>query len=344
MLSSFYYICIMKDSKQPIGSLGEFGLIDHIRGEFSSVEDFPSLAEIPVQIGDDCAVLPQESGFHSVVSTDMLVEGSHFLRERITPYQLGWKSAAVNFSDIAAMGASPAGSFLALALPRDISADWVKEFIRGYKDISKLYAFPLLGGDTTSSPGGISICVTVIGRCEKGRERLRSGAKAGDLVCVSGTLGDSGLGLDSILNGREDEALVKAHYLPHPRFDLAKLLAGDDSVHAMMDLSDGLASDLLHIMEESHCGAQVDLDAIPISEHARVYCAKYGLDPLRPALCAGEDYQLLFTADAASFNAAAYADVTVIGRITAEQQTASIQWKKAPASFDTEALKGFRHF
>ena len=175
--------------------MGEFEFIDSIRKQFSVPEGFTG-------IGDDCAIIPRGDGLETLVTKDMLVEGVHFLLDRISAYDLGWKSAAVNISDIAAMGGTPVASFLSLALPSALIADgpWLNEFIRGYRDLSTRFSCPLLGGDTTSSPEGLCIDVTVLGSAPAGHSVKRSGALDGDLVCVSGFLGDSGAGLKLLLD------------------------------------------------------------------------------------------------------------------------------------------------
>lgn len=173
-------------------ALGEFGLIDRIRREFPAPEGVRG-------IGDDCAVIPEKDGMETLVSTDMLIDGVHFLLSEATPYQIGWKSAASNFSDIAAMGGTPVGSFLAFALPPDLQEGWVEGFLEGYRAISKKYGFPLLGGDTTASKDRLCICVTVLGEAPLGQSATRDAARPGDLICVTGTLGDSAAGLKAIL-------------------------------------------------------------------------------------------------------------------------------------------------
>lgn len=297
---------------------GEFGLIDRIRYQFKTPEGY-------LGIGDDCAVIPESDGYETLVSTDMLVEDSHFILDRITPYQLGWKSAAVNFSDIAAMGGEPVGSFLSLALPESLasSREWIDEFFRGYKDISERYGFALLGGDTTSSKDKLCINVTVLGRSRRGESKRRSTAVAGDLICVTGTLGDSGAGLDITLSGRDlnllsdDEIyLLERHCMPTPRIEEGIALARQEKVHAMMDISDGIASDLLHILEESVglSGASIYLDKLPISQQLKQYCYLNNKNVKALSTGAGEDYELLFTIDQ---HAEQDLDVphTVIGRI-----------------------------
>ena len=242
----------MKSSdKRLLSDLGEFGLIGRIRERFRVPEGVTG-------IGDDCAVLPQRSGRDTLVSTDMLIEGTHFLRADIPPYRLGWKSAAVNISDIAAMGGSPTATFLSVALPADLEAGWMEEFLRGYAELSGRFGAALLGGDTTASPDRICINVAVIGECPCGAARLRSLAREGDLVCVTGCLGDSAGGLKAILEGVERDAdvqtLIDRHYLPLPRVAEGLRLAATPGVHAMMDISDGIGSDLQHILDASSGG------------------------------------------------------------------------------------------
>ena len=320
---------------------GEFEFIHDIRKKFPSPDNV-------LGIGDDCAVIPQSSGMETLVSTDMLVEGSHFLLDDISPYRLGWKSAAVNFSDIAAMGGKPVGSFLALSLPDRLSGDgsWTDEFMRGYREISERYDFPLLGGDTTASPDRLCICVTVLGQSVSGRSLKRSTAQPGDLICVTGTLGDSGAGLHAILHGLERNSgeapvLIDRHYMPRPRLAEGQDLASCPFVNAMMDISDGIGSDLRHIMEESGVGAQIDLKNIPLSSELKSFCLTQGLDIYDFALDGGEDYELLFTlsGDTPGDVLAELSDTvgcTVIGRITSDRR---LDWLGSNKDYS-----GFRHF
>lgn len=343
--------------------MGEFELIDHIKQAFAG--SFEGLGDAGiVGIGDDCAVLPQDSGYQSVVSTDMLVEGTHFLVDDIPAYQLGWKAAASNFSDIAAMGAQPVGSFLALALPKNVDEAWLQEFIRSYRDISVRYGFPLLGGDTTASKGGISICVTVVGKVRQGEAHLRSMARPGDFVCVTGTMGDSAAGLDIVLgrtrgvdctNSDESRYLVDRHYMPTPRVEMGRCIASVPGVHAMMDISDGVASDLRHILKASGVGAEIDCSLLPLSSALR---ALYPDRATEFALCGGEDYELLFTASEDAVRElvhgcdipgagsdSASVPVTVIGRIKeCVGDDVNIEYLNLPNGLDPMKLHGYDHF
>ena len=306
--------------------LGEFGLIDRISAGFKVPEGI-------VGIGDDCSVLPQKEGHDTLVSADMLVDGTHFLLSDVTPRDLGWKSAAVNFSDIAACGGRATGSFLSIALPQNLSEEWMDEFIAGFREMSLEAGAPLLGGDTTSADR-LCINVTVLGEVPSGRAKLRSAAKPGDLVCVTGPLGDSAAGLKLILEGlpRVGE-LIRRHYRPVPRLREGQALAALEEVHAMMDISDGIASDLGHILEASGKAAVIELENIPLSRELKTYCTQQGLDPLGLATGGGEDYELLFTLCPDADPGIAY---TVIGRITDGR---GIEWKGSDRSY-----QGFRHF
>ena len=314
-----------------VKELGEFGLIERIKAVAGSAP------EGVLGIGDDCAVLPQAGGMETLVSTDMLVEGTHFLRADIPARLLGWKSAAVNFSDIAAMGGRPKGSFLSLALPDGLESSWMDEFVAGYKECSDFCEAPLLGGDTTSSQAGICINVTVVGECERGRARLRSAAVAGDLICVTGPLGDSGGGLKVVLQKKARTAaagaLVARHYRPEPRIREGLALAATPGVHAMMDISDGIASDLRHILKASGVGAEVRTADIPLSANLLQVCALYGWDATELALSGGEDYELLFTMAPGTKPSIPF---HVIGRITDGQ---NLVWQGSDRDYI-----GYRHF
>lgn len=273
--------------------VGEFDLIELIKQRFTVPEGV-------LGIGDDCAVLPQRAGMETLVSTDMLMDGVHFLIDDVDPFSLGWKSAAVNVSDIAGMGGRPVGSFLSFALPKSLSAEFIISFIDGYKALSDQFDCPLLGGDTTSSLDRLCISVTVMGECAKGACRKRSDARVGDLICTTGFIGDSAAGLNVILKacdrGPLEAELVRRHYRPVPRVDAGLALAAAPGVHAMMDISDGIGSDLRHILKASGKSARVDVDRLPLSAQMLEACGKYGWDALHLALDGGEDYELLFTA------------------------------------------------
>lgn len=309
----------------------EFGFIDHIRRRF---------ADLPDQgfegIGDDCAVLPL-GGEALVFTSDLLTEGVHFLRHATSARELGGKSLAVNLSDVAAMGARPVATLLSIALPPDASGVWAEEFMEGYRELSARFGTPLVGGDTTRSESGVTINVTAIGRSPLTHLKRRRDARPGDALFVAGELGASGAGLRDLLAGHPDTPPARIHRNPQPQVDEGIWLGGRPEVHAMMDLSDGLASDLRHILDESDCGAEVELERIPVAA---------GSD-LRMAACGGEDYKLLFTAAPTAtrqleeeFLARFGTPLHRIGRIT---ERAGLTWLQAgsPVQLDWQ---GFTHY
>ncbi|MFI3294439.1 MAG: thiamine-phosphate kinase [Rikenellaceae bacterium] len=271
---------------------GEFSLISYIKDLFS---DIPS-GDI-LTIGDDCSVLPYSGDQLLVVTTDMLVEGVHFLRDRISAFELGAKSLAVNLSDVASMGASPLGVTLSIAVPSTLDDDYMKEFLRGVHSSGVL----MLGGDTTSSLDRFTISVTALGLVSSDCLKLRSGARVGDRIYVTSALGDSAAGLYCLINDLDSDdldvsSLIAAHHNPSAHLSQGLALGSLPMVHSMMDISDGVASDLVHILEASGCSARIDLSAIPISDCLSRFCRSRDLDPLRFSLSGGEDYSLLFTA------------------------------------------------
>lgn len=310
----------------------EFSLIDHIKGLCKALptNNF-------VGIGDDCALLPISESETLVFTADMLIERVHFLREASSPYDLGCKSLAVNLSDIAAMGATPTATLLSLSIPKELMGEWIEEFMRGYSDLSKRYGVALIGGDTTASKSDLGINVTAIGRAPHSSIKLRSDAKVGDVIFVTGELGASGAGLDDILNSRYDSENAKIHYRPTPRVEAGIWLGRRSDVHAMMDISDGVASDLRHILKASEVGAEIEITTIPHK----------GDVTLHNALCSGEDYELLFTAREdmtkelmRDYEAHFGTTIYPIGKIVAGE---GIEWfeNSTPHSGD---FKGFTHY
>ncbi len=276
--------------------IGEFGFIERFKPHFEEL-----LKDGLTGIGDDCAILSANEEEDWLISTDLLMEDVHFLRNAISPYQLGNKSLAVNLSDIAAMGGEPIASFLSIAVPKDLEVEYLDEFMRGYHGMSSKYNTALLGGDTTHSLKNLAINVVVIGKCDKGKARKRSDAKQNDIICVTGNLGDSAGGLrlllDKIPPGVEEEKLLVKHHLPEPQIQEGMFLSRFDGIHAMMDISDGIASDLKHMLQASHVGAVIDLDIVPVSESLTCLSKKYGWNTLHLAISGGEDYELLLTVD-----------------------------------------------
>jgi thiamine-monophosphate kinase len=270
-------------------------------------------------VGDDCALIEPAPGMQLAISTDMLLEGRHFL-STVPPARLGHKALAVNLSDLAACGAEPMAFTLALALPRAEEA-FMAPFAQGLLALADQHEIELVGGDTTAGP--LNICITVFGQVPRGQALLRSGARLGDELWVSGQLGDARLALEVFrgaagLEGAEFEQVRRAMECPQPRVTLGRALRGLAS--SAIDLSDGLVGDLGHILAASHVGAVVDADALPRS----AVLARQPVAMQRQCLLAGgDDYELLFTAAAAQRGAVAAAGrhagvaVTRIGRIDA---------------------------
>jgi thiamine-monophosphate kinase len=277
-----------------ISDIGEFGLIDRI-GKVSPRNSKRAL----IGIGDDAAALLFSPSATLLATTDMLIEGVHFDLKTTDLYSLGWKAAAVNLSDIAAMGGVPRFCLTALGIPPSLTVEDIGEFYRGFTACIKKQGTVLVGGDTCSSRKGLIISVTVLGEAKKKHAIARSGARPGDLLFVTGTLGDSGAGLELLKAGarrRKPGAgrLIEKHLRPVPRVVEGRKLSAAGIASAMIDVSDGLSSDLGHLCVQSGAGAEVFADRIPLSKELRsVKALKQPL--LAYALSGGEDYELLFT-------------------------------------------------
>lgn len=244
-------------------------------------------------VGDDAALLRIAGGMELAVSTDMLVSGTHFFADA-DPYLLGWKTLAVNISDMAAMGAQPRWATLALSLPGEDDA-WLERFSAGFFSLADQYNVELIGGDTTRGP--LNLSVTIMGEVPHGKALRRGGAQAGDEIWVSGCLGDAALAL-AHMQGRlklpEDSLNNCANSLhcPSPRVELGLALRG--IAHSAIDISDGLLADLGHILEASHVAAGIQFAALPVSAHLRPYLMQEV--GMHCALAGGDDYELCFTA------------------------------------------------
>lgn len=242
-------------------------------------------------IGDDCAVLRPEPGCEVLVTTDFSLEGVHFRRDWHAPASVGHRCLARGLSDIAAMGGKPLAVFLSLALPRDLPQSWVRGFLRGLTKLAVRYGVPLAGGDTAQSPAGILADIIVVGEVPKGKAILRSGAQPGDRIFVSGELGGAAEAVRQFGKGRVSPRDYLRHFYPEARIELGRWLREKGLAAAMIDISDGPSTDLLHICEESEVGAEIEALAIP---RARVGKPVHKVE-LDLALHGGEDYELLFT-------------------------------------------------
>jgi thiamine-monophosphate kinase len=283
-----------------ISDLGEFGLIRNIQ-RLSLRKSSSAL----IGIGDDAAALKVSSSKTLLVTTDMLLEEIHFDFSFTDFHSLGWKSAAANLSDIAAMGGVPRYCLTSIGIPDHISVEQIKDFYRGFHSLMKTHKTVLVGGDTCHSGTGMVISVTVLGEIEKTKILARSGAKPGDKIFVTGTLGDSAAGLEILKNGArgqglkskgaEAKRLIDKHLRPVARVAEGRAIALSGCASAMIDISDGLSSDLSHICEQSGVGAEIRSDRIPISPALLKLSGGLTMPVLFYALSGGEDYELLFT-------------------------------------------------
>lgn len=280
-----------------LADLGERGLIARLRRRLP-----PPGPEVLVGIGDDAAAVTWAADT-LLLTTDSLLEDVHFRRSTATLRDIGAKAIAVNVSDIAAMGGEPRYALLALGLPPALGVAEVDELYAGIADMAGRHGVTVVGGDTCAAPGGVVLSVTLVGRVQ-GAPLRRSGARPGDAILVTGTLGASAAGL-AVLEQRPGglapavvEAVVRPHRLPTPRVAEARVIHASGWATAMIDLSDGLATDLGHIAAESLVGARIDTEALPLGNATREVARAVGADPLRWALSGGEDYELLFTAAA----------------------------------------------
>ena len=286
-------------------------------------------------IGDDCAVLPLPRGHEALVTTDFSLEGIHFRREWHPPDSVGHRCLARGLSDIAAMGGVPRAAFLSLALPAELPQQWVDRFIGGLLKLAARFSVQLAGGDTAQSPNGVLADIVVLGSGPKGQAILRSGAREGDFIYVTGTLGSAAAALDRLRDGEKLRPRAHPrHFYPEPRLAVGQFLRGRKLASAMIDISDGLSTDLGHICEESEIGAVVYAEALPAIKDS---------NGLIRALHGGDEYELLFTArpDRRIPRQIAGVAVTRIGEITHGRQV-----KLVPSDGRTHMLQpgGWQHF
>ncbi len=328
-------------------SLGEFDLIKRYFQHHRTTKN----NGVALGIGDDCAILNVPDGQQLAISTDTLVCDVHFFAD-VDPYRLGYKALAVNLSDLAAMGATPKWVSLAITLPK-MDEQWLAEFSRGFFELADKFKVSLVGGDTTKGP--LSITVSVKGLIPRGLALQRDQAKVGDLICVSGALGDGGVGLACKLKEikvANPQYFIDALELTEPRIELGLLLRNLAS--SCIDISDGLTQDLQHILKASACSAALDIDKLPLSSALTKALSSAALSrerALQYALTGGDDYELLFTISADNLrrlrnllaqDQTRQQEITVIGAVCAPQQP-SIQLfdDKQPVSF---SLQGWDHF
>ena len=272
-------------------------------------------ASVVVGIGDDCAVLRVPAGHQLLVTTDFTLENVHFRREWHPPEVVGWRCLTRGLSDIAAMGGEPRAAFLSMALDRGVPQKWVTRFLAGLLEAADEFRVPLAGGDTAQSAGGIQADIVVVGSVPKGTAVLRSGARPGDQIYVTGELGGSAAAIAGMREGKVRAADYEQHFHPVARVEVGQWLRRKGLASAMIDVSDGLSTDLEHICEESGVGAEIEAAAIPRALVGRP-ARQVSFDL---ALHGGEDYELLFTSAKKILAKVAGVAVTRVGRITRER-------------------------
>ena len=334
----------MEQQYTSIASIGEFALIDRIKKIVAlHVDDASVHDQLLTGISDDAAVYMPSPGKVQLVTTDAFIEGIHFDLTFTSFLHLGWKVMAASMSDIAAMGGTPRYATITLSLSQKISVEMVEELYRGIASICKKYSCLVIGGDTTASSGNMMISVTVIGEAVESKVIRRSGAKPGDYICVSGHLGSSLAGLKILLREKKRFAeandasgftpsleayapAIEKHLMPKPRLDLVKILTEHVSVHAMIDISDGLASEVHHLCTNSNVGAAVYEHNIPLVSVTQRIAGEFSELPTDYALYGGEEYELLFAISDKEFEKLERVtnDVTIIGRFTEKEKGISL--------------------
>lgn len=341
------------ESKLNLDQLGEFGLIEHLLSNNAQRRK-----ETVLSTGDDACLLQADDVRYKVISTDMLVEGVHFDLMYTPLAHLGYKAVTVNLSDICAMNARPEQVLVSIALSSKFTLDAVEELYRGIYLACEKYEIDLVGGDTTSSQKGLIISVTAIGSVEKGKEVKRSGAKAGDLLCVTGDLGGAFMGLQLLEREKrvfiENPAMqpeldgfdyiLQRQLKPEARVDAIELFQKHKlSPTSMIDVSDGLSSEVLHLSKQSDVGFKVYEEKLPIDHQTRDLAMEFNLDPTTAALNGGEDYELLFTLPQSDFDCIKNSpDISVIGYVV-EKHEGNQLITKSGSAYDIKA-QGWKSF
>lgn len=339
-------------SRTDVNTLGEFGLIEHLTRNFE-LRNPSSLKGI----NDDAAVI-DNGNFLTVVSTDLLIEGIHFDLMYTPLKHLGYKAVVVNLSDIYAMNARPKQITVSIAISNRFSVEALDELYAGIRAACERYGVDLVGGDTSSSNKGLLISVTAIGQGEADKLTYRNTARVGDLVCITGNLGAAYLGLQilerekqlflsdpNIQPNLEDQSyLIGRQLKPEARKEMIEIFAQQQLVPtAMMDISDGLSSDLMHICRQSGVGAYIEESGVPIHPEAQQMAIKFGLDPITVALSGGEDYELLFTIDPNDVEKVKYLpDIYIAGEIVPAEDGLKLHTKGG--NIHAMTAQGWTHF
>ena len=327
----------MKSNRTDVNDLGEFGLIEHLTSNFEKKQ-----ASTVFGVGDDAAVIDAESHY-TLVSTDSLVEGIHFDLMYTPLKHLGYKSVVVNLSDIYAMNGTPRQITFSVALSNRFSVESMEELYAGIHLACKHYNVDLIGGDTCSSPKGLFLNVCAIGTVDKHRIAYRHGASPGDLICVTGDLGAAYLGLQLLEREKEvylsnpgvqpdledQNYLIGRQLKPEARKDMIDMFYKNNLIPtSMIDISDGLASELFHLCKHSNVGVYIEETGVPIHPEAALMAIKFKMDPITCALSGGEDYELLFTIDPTEIDKIKYLpDIYIMGEVTDKSEGQKLHTK-----------------
>jgi thiamine-monophosphate kinase len=325
-----------------VGACGERALIERI------IRRLAMPPWVVVGPGDDAAVVTPERGALVVLTTDAQIEGVHFDRRYVPPEAVGHRALAINLSDLAAMGAKPRGALLSLALPETLDVAFVDRLLDGLIALADAHDVAVVGGNIARSPGPIMVDVTAFGSVHSRRRLARSGARPGDRVFVTGTVGSAAAGLDALQRSRQRDlpAAAERFLMPAPRVRAGLLLGRNRAASACMDLSDGLADAVRQVAEASHVGIALDAASLPVADEVRQWHLSQGRDPGEAVLKGGEDYELLFTVRPAHLGRLRHVrrhlqglPVTEIGSVTRER---TLVVRSAGAGMPLP--RGFEHF
>lgn len=340
------------EKRTEIGQLGEFGLIDHLTKSFTLQNKSSILG-----VGDDAALI-ENGDFLTVITTDLMLEGIHFDLMYHPLKHLGYKAVVVNLSDICAMNARPKQITVSIGISNRFSVEALDDLYAGILAACNYYQVDLVGGDTTSSQQGLILSVMAIGQVEAARKTLRSTAKKGDIICVTGDLGSAYLGLQILEREKqlyisqpdlqpdlEDQQYSIGRQLkPEARLDMITQFAKADVIPtSMIDVSDGLSSDLMHICKKSGLGAFIEESGVPIHPQAQELAIKFKLDPITCALSGGEDYELLFTIDPRDLpKVRLMADIYIMGEMVDESE--GVKLHTTGGNIHELKAQGWTHF
>lgn len=330
----------LESDRRTAADAGEFGCIDAVCRDLLCRPELVRLGA-----GDDAAVYLSPPGMDQVISTDTMVEGLHFTAETMTPYDVGWKLCTANFSDMAAMGAEPAQLVIAASFPGTLPLAWLEGCYDGIRAACRAFRVNVLGGDMTGSRQGVVLTGTVVGFVPAGTAVPRSGARPGDLLALTGTVGDSAAGLEALLRGcgADYPPLTERHQRPRPHVEAGRILR-EAGVHALDDITDGLASEANEVARASGMDLVIDAERVPLSEAVRRAGAAFGMDPLRWALTGGEDYALLAAGPEEALRRAEKAiPLWIIGRVTAPGGAVYLREGERMVRIGPAGYNHFRH-